>query len=185
MNTITVLKKEDFRKWLKPHHKNKNKVAVVLYKRHTGRPAPTHRELINEAICFGWIDTTVKRIDENTFIRCFSRRTKNSSWSDNTIRYAKELIEENKMTEEGLKFYKLGLKKPTLDSGIPKNPTMPIELEEAFSKNKRAKQNFEIFPPSTKKMLYRWILRGKLPETRKKRIKNIVNKALNKDIQPE
>ncbi len=184
MKIITALKKEDFRKWLQENYKKEDKIAVVLYKRHTGKPAPTHRELINEAICFGWIDTTIKRIDEDTFMRRFSKRTKNSSWSDNTLRYAKDLIKEGRMTEEGLKFYKLGLKKPTHDSGIPKNPTMPSELKQALLKNKKAKENFEKFPPSTKKMLYRWLLSGKLPATREKRVRFIIQGALtnNKNV---
>ena len=179
METITVLKKEEFRKWLKQNHKKEDKVAVVLYKRHTGKPAPTHNELIREAICYGWIDTTVKRLDENRFTRRFSKRTKNSTWSDNTLRYAKELVKEGRMSEEGMKFYKLGLKKPTHDDNIPKNPDMPTELKKALAKNKKARENFAAFPPSTKKMLYRWLLSGKLKETRDKRIKRIVEGAKN------
>lgn len=177
MDTITVFRKEDFRKWLKSHHEKDDKIAVIVHKRHTGKPAPTHRELIEEAICYGWIDTTIKRIDEDTYMRRFSRRTKNSSWSDNTLSYAKELIKKGRMTPEGMRFYKLGLKKLTLDHGIPKSPSMPTELKQALSKNKQAKEGFETFPPSTKKMLYRWLLRGKLPETWEKRIKRIIDGA--------
>lgn len=181
MDIITIFKKEEFRKWLKSQHKKENKVALILHKRHTRKPAPTHRELIEEAISFGWIDTIVKGVDDNTFMRYFSKRTEKSSWSDNTIGYGKDLIKEGRMTEEGLRFYKFGLKKPTLDHGIPKNPSMPTELKKALSKNKKTMQNFEAFPPSTKKMLYRWLLRGKLPETRIKRIKRIVEGARNND----
>ena len=76
---------------------------------------------MEEAICFGWIDTTIKRLDEDTYLRHFSRRNKNSKWSDNTLGYAKQLIKEKKMTPIGLEFYKEGLKKPTHDHGIPKN----------------------------------------------------------------
>lgn len=177
MEKFEVFDKEGFRKWLKKNHKKESKVAIILHKKHTGKTSPTHRELIEEAICYGWIDTTIKRIDDDTFIRHFSKRNENSSWSDNTLSYAKELIKQNRMTEEGLKFYKLGLKKPTHDHGIPKNPDMPEELKLALSKNKKAKENFEKFAPSTKKMLYRWILRGKLNETREKRVKKIVDGA--------
>ena len=174
---ITSYSRNDFRKWLDKNHKKENKVTVILHKRHTGKPAPTHRELMEEAICFGWIDTTVKRLDEDTFIRNFSKRTHNSRWSDNTLRYARELIKNGKMTVEGMRFYKLGLEKPTHDHGIPKNPDMPIELEAALLKNKKARDNFEKFPPSTKKTYYRWILRAKLPPTRDKRVRQIVQSA--------
>ena len=81
------------------------------------------------------------------------------------------------MTKVGLEFYNQGKAKPTHDHGIPKNPDMPGELKRALSKNKKAQKYFEAFPPSSKKMLYRWILSGKLPETRTKRIKRVVENA--------
>ena len=81
------------------------------------------------------------------------------------------------MTPSGLKFYKEGLKKPTHDAGIPKNPDMPVELERALSKNIIAKVNFEKFSPSIKRTFYRWILRGKREETKTKRITLTVEKA--------
>ncbi|HEY4520600.1 MAG TPA: YdeI/OmpD-associated family protein [Candidatus Paceibacterota bacterium] len=175
---ITIYTKKEFRKWLLKSHTKESKVAVILYKRHTGKPAPTHRELMEEAICFGWIDTTIKRLDEDQFIRHFSKRNKNSRWSNNTIKYGKRLIREGKMTEVGLEFFKLGLAKPTHDHGLPLNPDMPKDLESALSKNTKAAKGFEAYPPSAKRMLYRWILRAKLPTTRKKRIKYIVQNAV-------
>jgi uncharacterized protein YdeI (YjbR/CyaY-like superfamily) len=177
MKTITVFNRDDFRKWLVRNHDKENKVSVIVYKKHTGKPFPSHKELMEEAICFGWIDTIIRKLDENRYIRTFSRRNKNSKWSNNTIKYAKDLIKRGKMTPEGLKFYKEGLKKPTHDFGIPKNPDMPVELKQALDKDKKAKDNFENFSASVKKMFYRWILKGKRDETRAKRIKLIVEKA--------
>ena len=184
METITVFTRQDFRKWLMKNHDKENKVSVIVYKKHTGKSSSSHRELMEEAICFGWIDTTIKRLDKDRYIRNFSKRNKNSKWSDNTIRYGKELIKQRKMTPTGLKFYKEGLKKPTHDAGIPKNPDMPIELKRALNKDKKAKENFKKVAPSTKKMLYRWILRGKREETRVKRVRLIVKgaKVGKKDI---
>ena len=177
MKTITACNRIDFRKWLGKNHDKEDKVSVVLYKKHTKKSTPSHRELMEEAICFGWIDTTVKRLDENRYIRNFSKRNKNSKWSDNTLGYAKNLIKRGKMTSVGLKFYKEGLKKPTHDFGIPKNPDMPIELKRALNKNKKAKYNFDKFSSSSKRMLYRWILRGKREATKTKRIKLIIDRA--------
>lgn len=181
MPTFTVYNRKDFRTWLKKYHKKESRVAVIVHKKHTGKPSPTHRELIEEAICFGWIDTTLRRLDEDTYLRNFTKRSKNSRWSDNTLRYAKELIRLGKMTEQGMHFYKLGLAKPTHDDGIPKNPDMPSELMAALAKNKKAGQNFDSFSPSAKKAYYRWILRAKLPPTRKKRVGQIVRAALDRN----
>jgi uncharacterized protein YdeI (YjbR/CyaY-like superfamily) len=174
MKTITAYTGEDFRKWLVKNHKNEKRVGVFLYKRHTGRKAPSHRELMEEAICFGWIDTTVKKLDEERYVRTFARRSEKSKWSENTLRYALELIKRRKMRSEGLKYYKLGLAKPTHDFGIPKNPEMPMELIRALSKSRKISVNFDKLAPSKKKMLYRLILSGKRVETRIKRVKEIV-----------
>jgi len=176
---ITVYFRNDFRKWLKKNHKKESKMAVIVHKRHTGKPAPTHRELLEEAICFGWIDTMINRLDEDTFLRNFSKRNQNSRWSDNTLSYAKELIKKGKMTKEGLKFYRLGLQRPTHDHGIPKNPNMPRELAAVLVKNKVAKENFDKFSPSTKRVYYRWLLRAKLPATRQKIVEQIVSEMLD------
>jgi uncharacterized protein YdeI (YjbR/CyaY-like superfamily) len=126
---VTAFHRDDFWKWLMKNHDKEKKVSVILYKRHTGKPAPTHRELMEEAICFGWIDTTIKRLNKDTYIRRFARRNDKSKWSDNTLSYAKELIKNGKMTEHGLHFYRAGLQRPTHDAGIPKNPDMPDELK--------------------------------------------------------
>jgi uncharacterized protein YdeI (YjbR/CyaY-like superfamily) len=184
MKSITAFTRDDFRKWLAGNHDKEDKVSVIVYKKHTGKPSPSHKELMEEAICFGWIDTVIKKLDENRYIRTFSRRNKNSKWSNNTISYAKDLIKRKKMTSAGLKFYKEGLKKPTHDFGIPKNPDMPVELKIALSKHKIAKDNFENFSASIKRTFYRWILRAKRDETRNKRIKVTVEKAKvgNKDV---
>jgi len=177
MTTITTKSAKEFRAWLKKNHKKESKVAVVVHKRHTGLPAPTHRELIEEAICFGWIDTTIKRLDEDTFVRHFSKRNSKSKWSDNTLSYAARLVTERRMSPQGLHFYALGRAKPTHDHGVPKNPEMPAELKRALAKNAPAKKHVEALPPSTKRMLYRWILRGKQQATRDKRVKSIVAAA--------
>ena len=87
--TISAFNRNDFRKWLEENHNKETKVGIILHKRHTGKPAPTHRELIEEAICFGWIDTIIKKLDDDRYLRNFSRRNNNSKWSDNTLGYAK------------------------------------------------------------------------------------------------
>jgi uncharacterized protein YdeI (YjbR/CyaY-like superfamily) len=184
MPRITVYSAREFRSWLRKHHKKENKIAVVVHKKHTGKSFPTHREMIEEAICYGWIDTTIKRLDEDTFVRHFSRRTEKSKWSDNTLSYAKRLATEGKMSPQGIHFYTMGKAKPTHDHGIPKNPDMPLELKKALGKNAKAKRAVEAFSPSIKRAIFRSILRGKQAATREKSVKKIIASALAKKGHP-
>jgi len=173
MVEIIIYDASEFRKWLEKNHKKDKKVGVILYKKHTGKKSASHRKLMEEAICFGWIDTTVKKIDEERYKRTFVRRNEKSKWSKNTLGYAKDLLKKGRMSEEGIKYYKLGLSKPVHDHGIPKNPDMPKELDRILRGNVR--KDFEKYSPSRKRMLYRWILSGKLAETREKRAKRVVD----------
>ena len=175
--TITAYDRKDFRDWLAKHHTTEKSVVVLLHKRHTGKKAPVHRELLEEAICFGWIDTTLHRIDDDVYARKFVRRKDTGGWSDNTLKYARQLIRQGKMTPEGLRLYRLGKARPTHDHGVPKNPTMPKELRTALAGDALAHKQFKAYPPSTTRMLYRWVLMGKLPATRAKRIAQIVARA--------
>ena len=177
IKNITAFDRDDFRRWLVKNHNKETRVAIILYKRHTNKPAPTHRELMEEAICFGWIDTTVKRLDDDRYIRTFCARNRNSRWSNNTLSYAEQLIKNGLMMPNGMKYYELGKQKPTHDHGIPKNPRMPKDLKKTLEQNKLAKQTFDSIIPSKKKMIYRWILRGKLASTREKRI-SLINKEM-------
>jgi len=176
---IVVYTIEDWRKWLDKNHLSEKKVGVISYKKHTGKPSIGHREAMHEAIAFGWIDTTLKRLDEERYVRYFVRRGDNANWSKNTLKYGKELFEAGRMSEQGVLRYNQGVKKRPHDYGIPDNPKMPLELKKALEKNERAKRNFDLFPPSSKKRLYRAILKAKTLETKMKRIEEIINSALS------
>jgi uncharacterized protein YdeI (YjbR/CyaY-like superfamily) len=179
---IIVFKLSDFTKWLEKNHIKESKVGVIRYKKHTGKTSPSSMELMHEAICFGWIDTTAHRVDEDKYKVIYSKRTKNSRWSENTISYAKKLIKENRLRPQGLEFYLQGLKKPTHDFGIPKNPDMPEELKEELNKKKNQvlKKEFDTLAPSLKKLVFRQILKAKRIETKKKRIDEFIKFLENK-----
>jgi len=179
---IDIYNEKEFREWLSKNHDKYKKVGLILHKKHTGKGSPSHHDLMQEAICFGWIDTTIKRLDEDKFIRYFCRRSSNSSWSYNTLSYAKRLIKEGEMMPSGLKFYKEGLKKKPHDFGIPRDPEMPEELKKELNKKKNlnAKRNFEKLAPSMRRTYLRWLFRAKLPGTKNKRIVSILKQVSGK-----
>lgn len=130
---------------------------------------------MKEAICFGWIDTTVKRLDEERYQQCFVRRTNKSKWSKNTLRYAEEMISLKKMSKEGLKRYLEGKVKPTIDLELQDH--MPSGLEKVLHIEK-AWEKFNALTPSTQKVYVHWVARAKMLETKEKRIKVVARQAL-------
>ncbi|MEI6731298.1 MAG: YdeI/OmpD-associated family protein [archaeon] len=181
VSLITVYTFEDWRNWLEKNHLTEKKVGIIIYKKHTGKKSISHREAMHEAICFGWIDTTIKRLDDEKFVRYFVKRGDKANWSKNTLRYGKELLKKGRMAPQGVLRYKQGLLKKPHDHGIPANPRMPRELKNMIKKNNVAKRNFELFSPSTKRMFYRWILRAKSKETKDRRMREIVQNAVDKN----
>ena len=178
--TFYAKTREEWRAWLQKNHERENKISLIRYKKRTGKPSPAHMDAMKEAISFGWIDTTIKRLDNERYIINFAKRNKNSKWSNNTLSYAKELVKQGKMSPAGLEAYKHGLSKPPHDFGIPANPQIPDDLMEILKQTK-TNDNFHLFPSSYKRALLRWLLKSKLSETRKKRIDKIVNLAKNND----
>jgi len=170
----------DWRNWLKKNHLKKEKIILVKYKKHTGKPIIYNRDSMKEAICFGWIDTTTKRIDEDKFGITYVKRNKNSKWSRNTLSYGKELFEKGLMSPFGIKMYKEGLEKKPHDEGIQDNPRVPKCLREEIEKDKIVRDSFKKIAPSYKRTLLRWLLKAKREETKKKRLKIIVQSLKNK-----
>ena len=176
-NSVLVLNLEQWRQWLSRNHDKETFVWQVKYKKHTGKTSPSHRDSMDEAICFGWIDSIIKKIDEEKYAVKFVKRNRKSRWSKATASHAQRMIKEKRMTPAGMLRYKEGIKKPLLDSDLPEKISMPEELEKALSKNKQAKKNFEKLAPSYKKQHYKWVLRAKRPETKKKRIEQILRES--------
>jgi uncharacterized protein YdeI (YjbR/CyaY-like superfamily) len=163
----------EWRSWLEKNHEKKTRVFLTKYKKHTNKPTLSHMDAMHEAICFGWIDTTAKRVDNDVWGTVFVRRGKNARWSNNTQKYAKQLIKEGRMTEAGMAAYEKGLKKPVIDLILPENH-VPKDLAVALKKNKIAREAFEKLAPSYRKTYVRWIERAKMKETRERRIHRVI-----------
>lgn len=173
---------KEWRAWLERNHDKETRVGVVKYKRHTKKPTITHQEAMEEAICFGWIDTTVKRLDDDRYVRYFVRRNKNSRWSKATLSYAKRLIKEDRMAPAGRRMFEEGLRKPTIDLGLPKNPPLSRDVRAALQKA-GALGFFNSLAPSYKRLYIITVERVKLPETRKRKIDWVVDKC-RKQLKP-
>lgn len=169
----------DWRRWLEKHHLKEDRVFLIKYKKHTGKPVIHHMDSMKVGICFGWIDTTAQRLDEDRFGTIYVKRNKNSKWSKNTLSYGKELFKKGLMSPFGIKMYKEGLQKKPHDEGIPKNPRVPKLLKEEIEKDYLTKKNFKKIAPSYKRTILRWLIRAKLPETKRKRMEIILQSLKN------
>lgn len=185
METFIAKDLKDWRNWLEKNHLKKDKIILIKYKKHTGKPIIYNIDSMKTAICFGWIDTTLRRIDGDRYGITYVKRNKNSKWSKNTLSYGKELLEKGLMSEFGIKMYKEGLAKKPHDAGIPENPKVPKYLRQEIEKEPVAIENFKKIAPSYKRTLLRWLLRAKQDETKRKRM-NIILQSLkeNKKIFP-
>src|SRR5262249_13199943 len=100
--TLYVTSREEWRTWLADHSESEAEVWLIYYKKHTGQPRIPYDHAVEEALCFGWIDSIVKRIDDETFAQKFTPRRDRTKWSALNKRRVRKLIREGRMTEAGL-----------------------------------------------------------------------------------
>ena len=101
-NTLYISDRVQWREWLYQNHNNENDIWMIYFKKHTGKKRIPYNDAVEEAICFGWIDSTVRRIDNETYMQRFLLRKKNSKWSELNKKRALKMIKAEKMTESGL-----------------------------------------------------------------------------------
>ena len=177
-DTFYFTKRKFWRVWLEKNHKTEKEVWLIYYKKHTGKPKIPYDDAVEEALCFGWIDSTVKRIDDEKYAQKYTPRNRNSIWSQSNIKRVKKMIKQGKMTKAGLALFKeAGKKKSSRTRIVKKRFITPPDLKKALAKNKKALDNFNDFAPSYKKMYIWWIEDAKKKETRKKRIRRVVKWA--------
>jgi len=183
MNQLYVKSGTEWRKWLTKNHNKVEEIWLIFYKKETGKPSIEYETAVEEALCFGWIDSLVRKIDEQRYARKFTPRKDKSVWSESNKKRVKKIIVEGRMTELGMGkiiaakksgAWNKKIKVPEISEAIPE------DFVAALKKNKNAKDNFDKIPPSHKKRYYMWINQAKKKETKEKRIKEAV-KLLKQD----
>lgn len=178
---ILFINRDEWRNWLEKNHDLYNEIWLIYFKKHTNKRSIKQPEAVEEALCYGWIDSIVKRIDDEQYMQKFTPRKDNSIWSDvNKIRVA-QLIKDEKMTEHGLKKIKMAKKngmwtKIQLQENIS---NIPKEFEIALTENIIAKSNFESLAQSHKKQYIYWIADAKREDTKNRRIAQAMDMLKN------
>jgi uncharacterized protein YdeI (YjbR/CyaY-like superfamily) len=173
---------ESWRNWLAENHKHKQAVWLIIYKKGTGVPSLSYEQAVEEALCFGWIDSKPNKRDDDSFYQFFAKRKPKSNWSALNKTRVEKLIAANKMQASGLAMVELAKQTGTwtaLDK--VEKLEIPADLQTLFDCNPVAEGYFAGFPKSSKRGILEWILNAKRPETRQKRIEETVRLAtLNK-----
>ena len=170
--------RSDWCKWLTENADKEKEIWLIYYKKHTGKPRVSYDDAVEEAICFGWIDSTIKRIDDEKYMQKFTPRNKGSNWSAHNVKRADKMIGEGKMTEPGLILYndwKSSSKEPLSRGPTQGKQIPPDDLFNALKKNELALSNFNNMAPSHKRNYILWINDAKKEDTRLRRIEKAVN----------
>ncbi|MEX0621492.1 MAG: YdeI/OmpD-associated family protein [Candidatus Woykebacteria bacterium] len=137
--TLYVTDRADWRGWLEKHHDKEPEIWLIYYKKGSGKSRISYNDAVEEALCFGWIDSTVKGIDEEKYAQRFSPRNPKSNWSQANKERVRRLLEQGKMTKSGLEKF----------TGINLNSfEIPADILKALKKDAETWENFQKFPGS-------------------------------------
>jgi uncharacterized protein YdeI (YjbR/CyaY-like superfamily) len=181
IETFCPASQEEWRQWLKENHSSRQSVWLVQYKQNSAKPSIGWSDSVDEALCFGWIDSTRKTIDKESFAQFFCKRKPTSNWSKINKAKVQRLIEEGLMAEAGFKSIEIAKKNGSwfiLDE--VEELIVPIDLMKAFRSQPGSEEYFNNLSKSVKKMILQWLVLAKRPETRQKRITETAELAAQK-----
>lgn len=180
VKTFYAKDREAWRKWLSKHCDKSKSVWLIIYKKNATKKSISYAEAVEEALCFGWIDSKPNKRNEESFYQFFAKRNPSSNWSKINKDRVKKLMEEGLMTPPGLAVIeqaKANGKWEALDD--IENLVIPGDMKKLLKANREAAVYFEAFPRSVKRGILEWILNAKTPATRLRRIEETVSLAAN------
>ena len=153
-------------------------VWLISFKKATGKPRFEYDESVEEALCFGWIDSKGNKLDEDRSMLWFAPRKLRTGWSKPNKERVEKLIRAGLMAPAGLAKVEAAKKDGSWNAlDAVEALEIPPDLAKAFSRHKIAKEYFDAFPRSVKRAILEWITNAKKPETRAKRVEETVTKA--------
>lgn len=172
----------EWRDWLRVNHTRAQGAWLVTFKKRTGRPRVEYAQAVEEALCFGWVDSKPRSLDDERAMLWFAPRKPKSPWSKLNKARVKKLIRDGLMTPAGLAKIAAAKKDGSWSSydGV-ESLEIPADLGAALRASPKAKTHFDAFPPSSKKIILWWITTAKKPETRARRVLETVRLAENNE----
>ncbi|WP_462255436.1 YdeI/OmpD-associated family protein [Ferruginibacter sp.] len=181
IETFCPTSQKDWRKWLQKNHASKQAVWLICYKKKYKIPTVVWSDAVDEALCFGWIDSIRKTLDEEKFIQFFSKRKPNGTWSKVNKEKINQLVEKGLMTAAGfasIEKAKLNGSWTILDD--VEELKIPKDLAAAFKSKPGSKDFFLSLSKSVQKVALQWLVLAKKQETREKRINEIAERSFQK-----
>ena len=170
LETLDLRSRQQFRRWLAEHHASSPGIWIVFHKGHAGTPSIPYEDAVREALCFGWIDSLVKRLDEARYARKFTPRRSGSRWSAINQRRWRELEAAGLLKPAGRAAAPNG-RTYAVPPGVPE---LPDYIAAAFRKDPKAWRFFQSLAPGYRRHFVSWIHTAKRPETRERRIRESV-----------
>ena len=161
----------EWRAWLNAHHGTSPGVWLVHWRTATGRRRLSYDDIVEEALCFGWVDSRMRRLDEERSMITMTPRAATSVWAWSNKQRVERLIAEGRMSEAGLRSVSVAKANGSwtalddIDALV-----VPADLAAALAADGRAQRHFDAFPPSAKRLILHWIKGAKRPATRQRRI---------------
>lgn len=178
LEKIFVETTSELRNWLSQNHTKKSSVWLTKWKKIPDKPYISYDEMVDELICFGWVDSLPKNLDEKRTMHRISPRNPKSNWSKVNKERVERLTKNGKMHESGIKLVKEAKQNGRWDFlNDVENLIVPNDLHEALQKRPKAFYYYDRFPPSSKRNILEWIKNAKQEPTRKKRIEETALKA--------
>ena len=177
-NSFHPKSRAEWRRWLEQHHTREQGVWLVSYKKSTGKARFDYEEVVEEALCFGWIDSKGNKLDDERSMLWLAPRKPGTGWSKINKGRVERLMADGLMMPAGLAKVEAAKQDGSwnaLDS--VEALEIPPDLKKALAADKTAKQYFDAFPRSAKRAILEWISNAKKPETRARRIEETVTLA--------
>jgi uncharacterized protein YdeI (YjbR/CyaY-like superfamily) len=180
-NPLKFEDRDQWQSWLEVNHTTEREAWLLIYKKVYKDLGLALEEAVEEALCFGWIDGTLRTIDERCYTLRFSPRTKNSIWSMSNIQRVEKLAAEGKMTDAGILKVAEAKANGEWEAAIRREQvdSIPKDLEVALRKQDGALSAYKALPASHKKQYIYWLQSAKRGETKQQRIQKIVDEVLN------
>jgi uncharacterized protein YdeI (YjbR/CyaY-like superfamily) len=177
-NTFCPKNRAQWRSWLEKNHATVDGVWLVFYKKGAGTSGVTYDESVEEALCFGWVDSRTSPLDDRRYLQWFSPRKPGSSWARTNKERVERLIREGLMTAAGLAKVEAAQRDGSWTAlDAVEALTIPPDLEQALAARPPAAANFQAFSRSSKKIILGWIASAKRPETRARRVRETAELA--------